>query len=469
VVQGTGNADTLKSYSQVGEKVTIYGNGGNDTSFGGNGEDVFVGGPGSDAVYTRSNSEGGGMKTFVWNIGDGHDNIWYYNEKHTEGDGQGVLRFGAGIDVEDVEVRVNGGGNTVFALRDGSGSVTFEYTARVGVAYQLDAIQFADGTVWSWQDVRLQKVVQGTENADTLKSYSKVGEKVTIYGNGGNDTSFGGNGEDVFVGGLGSDAVYTRSNSEGGGMKTFVWNVGDGHDHVWYYNEAHIVGDGQGVLRFGADIDAEDVEVRVSGGNTVFALRDGSGSVTFEYTARVGLAYQLDEIQFADGTIWSWQDAVLQEVVRGTENADTLKSYSKVGEKVTIYGNGGNDTSFGGIGEDVFVGGTGSDAVYARSNSEGGGMKTFVWNVGDGHDHVWYYNEAHTVGDGQGVLRFGVGIDVEDVEVRVNGSGRTVFALRDGSGSVTFEYTDRVGLAYQLDEIQFADGTVWSWSTMPRQ
>ena len=37
-----------------------------------------------------------------------------------------------------------------------------------------------------------------------------------------------------------------------------------------------------------------------------------------------------------------------------------------------------------------------------------------------------------------------------------------------GSGSVTFNNANLVVLS-QVDEIHFADGTVWNWSTMPRK
>lgn len=114
------------------------------------------------------------------------------------------------------------------------------------------------------------------------------------------------------------------------------------------------------------------------------------------YTDRVGIEYQLDEIRFADGTIWSWLDAVTQQAVRGTDNGETLKSNSRVGEKVMVYGLGGNDTLFGGSGEDAFVGGPGNDVIYARASNEGAGKKVFVWNEGDGHDTVTYFVRRET-------------------------------------------------------------------------
>ena len=86
---------------------------------------------------------------------------------------------------------------------------------------------------------------------------------------------------------------------------------------------------------------------------------------------------------------------------------------------------------------------------------------------GDGHDTVDYYYQGHVPGDGIGKLKFGPGIKPEDVEVRNSGEN-VIFALLDGSGSVTYQRANR-NVFYQLDEIHFADGTVWKWSTMPRK
>ncbi|MDR2527748.1 MAG: hypothetical protein LBD04_01845, partial [Synergistaceae bacterium] len=177
-----------------------------------------------------------------------------------------------------------------------------------------------------------------------------------------------------------------------------------------------------------------------------------------------------DEIRFADGTVWKWDEVIGRKVVRGTNGNDSLRASSYAGEKVTVYGLGGNDFLYGGNGEDVFIPGTGSNTVYARSNYEGGGKKTFVWNVGDGNSGVGYYNEARAPGDGLGALRFGAGVNPSDVEVR-NSGANVVFVVTLGgvSGSVTFVNANIGDIRYQLDEIRFIDGTVWQWATMPRQ
>jgi len=152
--------------------------------------------------------------------------------------------------------------------------------------------------------------------------------------------------------------------------------------------------------------------------------------------------------------------------VRGGSGWDTLYASSYAGTKVVVYGLGGNDALFAGSGEDTFVGGPDNDTIYARSNIEGGGQKTFTWNIGDSNDTVYYYSETHQPGDGMGILRFGSGINPDNVVVQ-NSGGNVVFSY--AGGSVTFVGANTTDVRYHLDEIWFADGDVWTWATMPRQ
>jgi Ca2+-binding RTX toxin-like protein len=457
-------AEVLRAASQTVDKVTVYGLGGLDTIYAGAGEDTFVPGPGNDVVYARSTVEGGGQKTFVWNAGDGNDTVYYINTEHQPGDGQGILSFGSGIGPEDVEVR-NSGNNVVFALTDGSGSVTFVNANTTDMRYRLDIISFADGETWLWSEAAERKVVRGTNAAEVLRAASQTGDKVTVYGLGGLDTMYGGAGEDTFVPGPGNDVVYARSTVEGGGKKTFVWNAGDGNDTIYYLNADHQAGDGMGVLKFGSGIEPEDVEVRNSGNNVVFALLDGSGGVTFVNGNTTDTRYYLDLIRFSDGETWQWGDIADRRVVRGTNIGEVLRAASHTGDRVTVYGLGGLDTIYAGGGEDIIVPGSGNDVVYARSTVEGGGQKTFVWETGDGNDTIYYLNAAHQAGDGQGILRFGSGIASSDVTVRASGSN-VVFTAAGGRVTFMGANTD---VRRQVDTLHFSNGEVVQWNTMPRQ
>ena len=179
----------------------------------------------------------------------------------------------------------------------------------------------------------------------------------------------------------------------------------------------------------------------------------------------------MDEIQFADGTKLSWSDVVNQKVLFGTESDDILYTYGKPNEKVTVYGLGGNDVIYGGSAEEIFVPGPGNSSIYSRTNFEGGGRKIFKWNIGDGHHEINYYNAGRKAGDGLAILRFGQNIEPENVRVYSSGKD-VVFDVTPefgNSGSVTFVNANLSSIIYQMDEIQFADGTIWKWATMPKQ
>ena len=55
------------------------------------------------------------------------------------------------------------GYNVAFVVTSGddTGSITF-VNSRSGVQYRMDAIQFADGTVWTWSAMKKYTAVLGT-------------------------------------------------------------------------------------------------------------------------------------------------------------------------------------------------------------------------------------------------------------------------------------------------------------------
>jgi len=312
-------------------------------------------------------------------------------------------------------------------------------------------------------------VLLGTAGNDVLRTHSLPGETVTVYGIGGADNIFGGHGTDIFVGGPGNDIIHARSNFKGGGKKVFLWNTEDGHDTIHYYNPDRKEGDGLAILKFGPGIGPENVETRADGNNVVFVITAGGsvGSIRV-MNARAGIQWRMDEIHFADGTVLTWNKFLAIMVVRGTIGNDVLRTYSSPGETVIVYGIGGADNIYGGSGTDIFVGGPGNDIIHARSNFEGGGKKIFAWNVGDGHDTIYYYNPDRTEGDRLSILRFGPGIDPENVEPRADGSNVVfVITAEDGSVGSVRVMNARADIRWQMDAIRFADGTVWKWNTMP--
>ncbi|MDR1379584.1 MAG: hypothetical protein LBJ36_11135, partial [Synergistaceae bacterium] len=358
--------------------------------------------------------------TYVYNIGDGHVIL-------SNGD-KDELHFGPSIWKEDLFFSREEDDLLIMILDaegDELGRVTMKnwYTDDKN---KLSKIVFFDNSEMMENEIAFlvanpQLVIWGTEQGDNINTGSRKGYTFITYSLHGSDNVYCGPGNDIVVAGPGDDYIKDWSDSGGGGNNIFVYNQGDGDDRVDYYYQTHVPGDGIGVLRFGAGIEPEKVEVRNSGENVVFALIDGSGSVTFQRANRGDIRYCLDEIRFAGGEVWKWSEIIGKKVVRGTDEKDTLYTSSQVGETVTVYGLEDDDTIQGSRGNDIFVGGPGADYIKDWSDSGGGGNNVFIWNRDDGHDRVDYYYQTHVPGDGIGELRFGTGISPEEIEVRNNG------------------------------------------------
>ena len=98
----------------------IYGNGGDDTVYGGNGNDVLYGGTGCDVL------DGGlGHDVYVWNLGDGFDEI--------RDNGENTVRFGTGIAFEDLSYVRSGTDLLVYVKGDyGQGLKFYDYFTAAG-------------------------------------------------------------------------------------------------------------------------------------------------------------------------------------------------------------------------------------------------------------------------------------------------------------------------------------------------
>ena len=148
--------------------------------------------------------------------------------------------------------------------------------------------------------------MRGTASDDVITITAYAGDKVTVYGLGGDDKIYGTKADETYIAGPGDDYIKDWSDAGGGGNNTFVYNRGDGQDRIDYYYYGHAPGDGVGKLRFGAGIAPQDIDIVLSGGDVLFSLRDGSGSIRFQRANWGNVYYCPDEIEFADGTVWKW-------------------------------------------------------------------------------------------------------------------------------------------------------------------
>lgn len=150
---GTGD-DTLSGgegndifYGETGDD-TLNGGDGDDYLNGGEGNDILYGGKGNDKLYGENGSD-----VYKINLGDGHDIIRDYRNTTKEN----VIQFGEGIKPDAVSVK-RGGNDLVLAYNGTEEWITVEdyfkeYSYGITLPYAMHEIQFADGTVWTQDDV----------------------------------------------------------------------------------------------------------------------------------------------------------------------------------------------------------------------------------------------------------------------------------------------------------------------------
>ncbi|MGE0408754.1 MAG: calcium-binding protein, partial [Amphiplicatus sp.] len=210
-----------------------------------------------------------------------------------------------------------------------------------------------------------------------------------------------------------------------------IYNLGDGHDSIL---EGYLGGWtdrlilGEGILPSEVKVshpvsDFEDI---------VLTFSDG-GTITLDEEFAWGSAVGVEEIHFADETIWT--KAMLPALSVASESTDA------------------NDVINGFDIADTIVGGLGDDTIYGR-----GGNDIFQYALGDGDDVINEYSN-----NGEDVLELGAGILPAAVTfTRSSPTGNTVTLGFTDGGSI--QITDGLTTTYQqgIEQITFADETAWT-------
>lgn len=470
ILYGGGGADVLNGIK------------GNDTLDGGTGDDILNGGLGDD--------------TYVFGLGYGHDIIRDGNAYSASGNAD-TIKLLAGINPEDLDLRRESVNLVIKIIGNVEDSLTIEYFfATSGGSARPNAIEFLefdDETVWDFAEIQQRAKVIGTSGDDYLSVSG--GDGHTFEGGTGNDTLNGSYGDD-----------------------TYVFNLGDGHDTI---SDAG----GTDTIRFGAGIDPADIKIsyvaRGAGYSTVYDLVVSIAGTSDKITVESHLGYssssgyksspqsRIEKIVFADNTVWSSAD--IENVFRnvsGTSGDDTIAAFQYGDEGASpvvyyglagndtltgagggdtlyggdgddyLYGNNGNDILNGGSGNDYLSGGAGNDGLYGGAGNDilqgGAGDDFYVFNAGDGQDTIYETGGTDT-------LEFGMNINPEDIKVnrvsRTSGNAThydLILTINGTADKVTVEsyfgYSTWNGTytspGQQIEEIRFADSTVWTETTI---
>ncbi len=535
VVQGSASNDYLNGTAAdefmegLAGNDTLNGNGGNDTLDGGMGNDSLNGGNGSDI--------------YLYDLGDGNDTINNYDVTTGKED---ILRFKASITTADVTLSRST--NALWVKLSNGERITVNnfFISDAAGGYQLEAIEFNDGTRWDTTTIKAM-VQTATELADTIYGY---GSDDTLSGGGGNDSIYGYAGVDTLNGDAGADRLYGgddndtlnggadndtisgdngddqlngddgNDNLTGGigndqldggagndslngsnGNDTYLYGMGDGNDSINNYDASAGRSD---ILRFKANVALADVTLERSGNHLWVTLSNGEKiTVSNFFINDATAAYIIDAIEFADGT--SWDIATIKAKVQGaTTGNDTIYGYgddetlSGLAGNDTLYGYGGvdtlngdagadrlyggdgNDTLNGGADNDTVNGDNGDDQLYGNEGTDsltggngndqldGGpgndtlngsnGSDTYLYGLGDGSDTI---NNYDTSAGREDVLRFKAGIVPGDITLSRSANHLWVSHTNGDKITVNNVFISDGAGGYQIDAIEFNDGTLW--------
>ncbi|NIJ21113.1 Ca2+-binding RTX toxin-like protein [Sphingomonas naasensis] len=433
---GATPGDDVLYGSSAGE--VLNGGGGNDTLDGRGGNDTLAGGIGNDTLYG-----GSGDDRYLFNPGDGQDTI---NEYDREGAGFDRLVLGSGILSSDIQVsQANNGNDIVLKIAGTSDQITMRNANYWSAGFRIDQIDFSDGTSWSFRQL-FDRAAAGTSANDTIHG-SLDAESLT--GAAGNDWIDGRAGADIIAGGTGDDTIYG-----GSGDDRYLFNLGDGQDILDEYDRE---GAGFDRLVFGDGILPSDIQVSQAnnGNDIVLKIAGTSDQVTMRNANYWSAQFRIDQIDFANGTSWSFAD-LFARATAGTPGNDTIHGSI---EAQALSGAGGNDWIDGRSGNDVITGGAGDDTIYG-----GGGDDRYMFSLGDGQDVI---NEYDREGSGFDRLVFGAGISQADVRVlQANNGNDIVLRIAGTSDQLTMRNANYWSADFRIDQVDFADGTSWSFADL---
>ena len=300
---------------------------GDDTLNGNSGNDILTGGAGNDAL-----NGGAGNDEYHFGTGDGQDTLFTHDSSdilaYTD-----TLIFGAGITLADISL-VKSSDDLLIQLSGTQDQIKVSNWF-YQVYYQVDLIKLADGTVYSGTEfanaLPILSEVVGSDGNDLLNGYDGIdfmsggagndtlnardGDD-TLDGGEGDDALDGGNGNDHLVGGLGNDKLEASDGDDvliggpgndtlngGYGNDRYLFNIDDGQDAITN-------SDPQGVdtyidtLVFGDGITIDSLTLERSNDNLIIKLIGSSDQVTVT-SWFYSVNYQLDQIELADGTIYT--------------------------------------------------------------------------------------------------------------------------------------------------------------------
>ncbi len=473
-----------KVYGEAGDD-RLEGGAGNDSLGGGDGNDILNGGAGNDYLNGDNGNDrldggigsdrlsgGAGNDTYLFYRGMGQDTVQEFDSTTGNSD---TIRVAADINPGDVIVKREGS-DVYLAIKNTTDRMTiYSYT---DANYQVERVEFVDGTVWSVSDLKRLSVEVATNGADTLigdeandrldgldgdDKLSGLAGNDVLNGGAGRDTLDGGMGLDTLDGGAGNDSLYG-----GSGNDTYLFQRGGGQDLI---SDRDWTRGNLDVIKLAQGINPGDIKVARVGYNLELTILGTTDKLTVNEWF-LSTDSQVEQVQFADGTLWD--AATLTTLSKGvaSEGNDVLQGdessadiLNGLGGDDSLYGLSGNDTLNGGAGSDKLFGGAGMDTLDGGAGIDflygDAGNDTYQFYRGVGQDWISDYDSS--VGN-LDTIKVGAGLKPSDIQL-----SRDTYDLFVGIAGTTDKLTASSWFsssAYRIEQIQFDDGTLWSADTI---
>ena len=254
-------------------------------------------------------------------------------------------------------------------------------------------------------------------------------------------------------------------------------------------------------LRFKDGVAAADVQIRRDGTALLLAIAGTGDSLRVEqfFTSNNpgNDSNPLQQVQFADGTVWDLASLTQRastgsdasEVLKGTNGADTIyagagnDTLQGLGGDDELWGEDGEDTLRAGDGADKLYGGAGDDALYGDAGDDlldggagndtlqgGVGNDTYLFGRGDGQDTL--KGQKDTTPGKLNTLRFKDGVAAADVQASRDGTALLLAIAGTGDSlrvEQFFTSNNPGNDSNPLQQVQFADGTVWDLASLTQR
>lgn len=301
-------------------------------------------------------------------------------------------------------------------------------------------------------DSVLEKAGEGSDTVQASVSFtlSEAVEHLTLTGTAveatGNvlaNTLLGNASSNTFIGGAGNDTL-----TGGNGSDTYRFAAGDGQDRI--DNTSTDSTTSTDIILMGAGITPGAIALLRLGDDMLIRMQGGDSITVVNYFVSGG-AQKIDQIKFADNTIWNQADleSRIGLSIAGTAAAETLTGAAgadlidALAGNDTLFGLDGNDILLGGAGDDLLDGGTGADQLA-------GGLGDDIYLVDEAGDSV-----LESVGEGMDRVSsssdYILGDNVEDLLLTGDARDATGNALDNVlTGNDNDNFLDGAGGADQM-------------------